>query len=109
MLDIGIVVRDPLPVVSWVSSPGNAARPEEQAPAESFVVHPDSSQGLRSCGEDNGCCGSDGCDGPNRACGGCGLVVGTARTDCWTGLEMRFRPNAVRLVKEIKETSGADS
>jgi hypothetical protein len=95
----GIVVRDPVPVVSWVSSSSSGpATPEEQSPADCLVVHPDSSQKLRSCGADHGCCGSDGCDGPNRACSACGLVVGTARTDCWTELEMRFLPEAVRLV-----------
>lgn len=31
----------------------------------------------------NGCCGLDGCDGPNQLCG-CGAEVGTLRTDCWT-------------------------
>lgn len=31
----------------------------------------------------NGCCGLDGCDGPNQICG-CGAQIGTLRTDCWT-------------------------
>lgn len=31
----------------------------------------------------NGCCGLDGCDGPNRICG-CGTEVGTESSDCWT-------------------------
>ncbi|MBT2118892.1 hypothetical protein KK141_11295 [Dyella sp. LX-66] len=31
----------------------------------------------------NGCCGLDGCDGPNQVCR-CGADVGTLRTDCWT-------------------------
>ncbi|UKK86148.1 hypothetical protein L7H23_08645 [Sphingopyxis sp. BSN-002] len=31
----------------------------------------------------NGCCGLDGCDGPNQVCR-CGAEVGTLRTDCWT-------------------------
>lgn len=31
----------------------------------------------------NGCCGLDGCDGPNQICQ-CGSDVGTLRTDCWT-------------------------
>jgi hypothetical protein len=30
-----------------------------------------------------GCCGLDGCDGPNQLCG-CGAEIGTLRTDCWT-------------------------
>ncbi len=32
----------------------------------------------------NGCCGLDGCDGPNLLCGNCGAEVATLRTDCWT-------------------------
>lgn len=31
----------------------------------------------------NGCCGMDGCDGPNRICF-CGAEIGTERSDCWT-------------------------
>ena len=50
---------------------------------------------LRSCGTDNGCCGSDGMDGPNRACA-CGAVVATEWSDCWTQAEVRFLPDAVR-------------
>jgi hypothetical protein len=30
-----------------------------------------------------GCCGLDGCDGPNRVCA-CGAYVGTEQSDCWT-------------------------
>lgn len=31
----------------------------------------------------NGCCGLDGCNGPNQLCS-CGAEIGTLRTDCWT-------------------------
>ncbi|MFC4761820.1 hypothetical protein [Dyella koreensis] len=31
----------------------------------------------------NGCCGLNGCDGPNQVCC-CGADVGTLRSDCWT-------------------------
>ncbi|MCF8880270.1 hypothetical protein L5876_10625 [Hyphobacterium sp. SN044] len=31
----------------------------------------------------NGCCGLDGCDGPNQLCQ-CGAEIGTLMTDCWT-------------------------
>ena len=44
---------------------------------------------LKSIGSDNGCCGSDGLDGPNRACV-CGSVVATERSDCWTPAEVAF-------------------
>ncbi len=32
----------------------------------------------------NGCCGLDGCDGPNMRCRACGVEVGTRQSDCWT-------------------------
>ncbi|WP_158823202.1 hypothetical protein [Granulicella sp. S156] len=31
----------------------------------------------------SGCCGLDGCDGPNLQCNGCGAYVATKMTDCW--------------------------
>lgn len=33
-----------------------------------------------------GCCGLDGCNGPNMLCRGCHAEVGTMRSDCWTSL-----------------------
>ena len=51
--------------------------------------------GLDRAGIDNGCCGSDGIDGPNRACV-CGSMVATQWSDCWTQAEVRFLPQAVR-------------
>lgn len=51
---------------------------------------------LHSTGPDNGCCGSDGLDGPNRACL-CGAVVATQWSDCWTHAEVRFLPNTVSV------------
>ena len=53
---------------------------------------------LDRAGVDNGCCGSDGLDGPNRACV-CGSMVATQRSDCWTQAEVRFLPQAVRLLE----------
>lgn len=41
-----------------------------------------------------GCCGIDGCDGPNRACE-CGRAVGTERSDCWTPHGVGLDPAAV--------------
>ncbi len=38
----------------------------------------------------NGCCGLDGCNGPNRICA-CGAEVGTEMSDCWTSF--LFIPN----------------
>jgi hypothetical protein len=42
----------------------------------------------------SGCCGSDGMDGPNRACI-CGAFVATQWNDCWTQAEICFDPEVV--------------
>ena len=54
---------------------------------------------LTSAGADNCCCGSDGCDGPNRAYL-CGSVIATQWSDCWTPAEVRFLPDAVRTTEK---------
>ena len=66
------------------------------SPAGAIAVHPQTVVPgvLVSTGTDNGCCGSDGCDGPNRACS-CGNVVATEWSDCWTFAEVRFLPDAI--------------
>lgn len=33
-----------------------------------------------------GCCGLDGCNGPNMVCCVCNTDIGTMQTDCWTPL-----------------------
>jgi hypothetical protein len=38
-----------------------------------------------------GCCGPDGCRGPNKRCRRCGAVVDTLMADCWT--EQVFIPD----------------
>jgi hypothetical protein len=42
----------------------------------------------------NGCCGLDGCDGPNRLCD-CGAEIGTERSDCWHAHCIALLPEAV--------------
>jgi hypothetical protein len=44
----------------------------------------------------NGCCGKDGCDGPNLLCS-CGVDLATERSDCWTSFYIHFEPLKVRL------------
>ena len=44
----------------------------------------------------SGCCGRDGCDGPNVICPSCGAEVATVRDDCWSYVEARLEPAAVR-------------
>lgn len=39
-------------------------------------------QNTEPTGIRNGCCGPDGCNGPNLACV-CGQVIGTEQGDCW--------------------------
>lgn len=66
-----------------------------------LVAHPDAGRGLAAHpdpGRNSGCCGHDGLDGPNRLCSGCGAEVATLRNDCWSTVELRFEPDAVRLV-----------
>ena len=46
----------------------------------------------------SGCCGHDGCDGPNRRCPRCHADVATLSDDCWTVVELRFEPAAVTVV-----------
>jgi len=42
----------------------------------------------------NGCCGLDGCDGPNLKCKNCGVYVATKMTDCWMPHCVAFEPEA---------------
>jgi uncharacterized protein (TIGR02996 family) len=52
--------------------------------------HPDSRR-------HNGCCGADGCDGPNTVCGN-GHEVGTECSDCWMPHFVHLDPAFVLLV-----------
>jgi hypothetical protein len=46
-----------------------------------------------------GCCGLDGCDGPNMLCRGCHAEVGTMQSDCWTLLILVPEPNNTEFRK----------
>ena len=50
-------------------------------------------------GRRNGCCGLDGCDGPNLVCSACAAEVATERSDCWTPQEVVLVPAAVEAVE----------
>lgn len=98
----------PVPVGAWAVDPSarTVSRWERGMPRGEYrviqtdppgcvVVHPaDRLNGalVDVAGRSAGCCGLDGCDGPNQACAACGAVVATARTDCWTTKEVRFLP-----------------
>lgn len=61
-------------------------------------------------GRRNGCCGLDGCDGPNLVCRRCGAEVATERSDCWTRQEVVLVPAAVEVLDANAETpSGASA
>jgi hypothetical protein len=56
-----------------------------QGHAGEYIVHPDDILHVHLTSDVtrvNGCCGLDGCDGPNLQCV-CGTYVATKRTDCW--------------------------
>ena len=44
----------------------------------------------------NGCCGLDGCDGPNTMCA-CGAELATEKSDCWMPHAVVFEPDMVVL------------
>jgi hypothetical protein len=46
----------------------------------------------------NGCCGLDGCDGPNMVCANCGIEVATAKLDCWMPHCIIFSESSIRVV-----------
>jgi hypothetical protein len=48
----------------------------------------------------NGCCGLDGCDGPNLQCENCGTYVATKMTDCWQLHCIVFDPTTIAQVLE---------
>src|ERR1700722_7123808 len=45
-----------------------------------------------------GCCGLDGCDGPNLVCENCNTYVATKMTDCWMPHCIVFDRNTTREV-----------
>ncbi|MDO9335435.1 MAG: hypothetical protein Q7T61_03465 [Caulobacter sp.] len=92
----GVMVILPEAVVLPIHHPDQTISERLVSPAGSIVVNPADvlQTALQQSGIDNGCCGSDGCDGPNRSCR-CGQVSATQWADCWTQAEVRFLPDAV--------------
>ena len=68
-------------------------------PAGEWVIHRDD---LINCqlhhekGRLQGCCGLDGCDGPNRLCEN-GHEVATERSDCWWAHGVHLNPSQADL------------
>jgi len=95
----GVIVRWETAANSLVTSPDGSESLRHVSPIGAYSANPEDviENALHSSGADNGCCGSDGLDGPNRSCV-CGRVVATEWSDCWTRVEVRFEPDAVKQV-----------
>ena len=93
----GLLIRLSVENAVEVRHADGAVERKVYSPAGAIAANPENVvvANLHSVGKDNGCCGSDGMDGPNRACA-CGAVVATEWSDCWTQAEVRFLPDAVR-------------
>jgi hypothetical protein len=93
----GHAAFDSRPRTVWRVADGQPGESVELCPAGSLVVNPEDvvESAVVVTGRANGCCGLDGLDGANQACTRCGLVLGTAQTDCWTAAEIRLLPGAV--------------
>ncbi|QBX55261.1 hypothetical protein EXE58_07205 [Nocardioides seonyuensis] len=95
-----------LEVGTWAIDPGPRLLTADGAPAGTLgclVTNPLDAPDLEPHPEprrNSGCCGHDGCDGPNRVCPGCDAAVATLSDDCWTLVELRFEPDAVRVVAQ---------
>jgi hypothetical protein len=93
-----------LAVGTWAIDPESRLLTAEGAPASTsgcLVINPADAPDLKPHPEprrNSGCCGHDGLDGPNRICPDCNAAVATLSDDCWTLVELRFEPDAVRVV-----------
>ena len=47
-----------------------------------------------------GCCGLDGCDGPNLRCNGCNSYLATQMSDCWMAHCVVFETETTRPIWE---------
>lgn len=92
----GVMVVLPDPAVLSVHHPDGTIGERLVSSAGAISVNPVDvpKKALKRSGINNGCCDSDGCDGPNRSCR-CGQVVAIQWADCWTRAEVRFLKEAV--------------
>lgn len=96
--------RPTMPAGTWTIDPAPRLllpNPESEASTGCLVVNPEDGLALEPHPEairNSGCCGHDGCDGPNRRCPQCHADVATLSDDCWTYVELRFEPSAVRVI-----------
>jgi RNA polymerase subunit RPABC4/transcription elongation factor Spt4 len=70
--------------------------------AGNFIAHIDDTLRLKLTTDSsrlNGCCGLDGCDGPNLQCEVCDTYVATKMTDCWMPHCIVFDPNTTQAAE----------
>jgi len=97
-----------LAVGTWAIDPEPRLRTADGEPASTsgcLVINPEDARDLKPHPEprrSSGCCGHDGLDGPNCICPGCGAAVATLSDDCWTLVELRFEPDAVRVIPGVE-------
>lgn len=91
----------------WIPSPDRAADYSQAAAGHLLVTKADTKHLVlhNQPGLLNGCCGLDGCDGPNTLCGHCGSEVATERSDCWMAHSVAFASSAVRQRFLLERTS----
>lgn len=86
--------------LQWSHDPANPA-PLEFAPQ--FWANPMDFEAATKPTRDparlSGCCGLDGCDGPNMLCRICKTAVGTIQNDCWTPLIFVPEPDTTEFRK----------
>jgi len=110
--DAGIVFVDQRPLTSvgagFLSSrPMQWSEDEEHKPALQFSpqywLNPRDLESAVEPVDDanrlNGCCGPDGCDGPNMRCRSCKAEVGTRQNDCWTSDVFIPEPSATKWLE----------
>lgn len=100
VLPAGVMVRLAEDDAAPVTQNGVVIGTHLYSPAGSLAANPADllRDAVTPSGVRNGCCGPDGCDGPNVSCL-CGNVLGTEWGDCWTQAEVRFLPGAVSLAE----------
>jgi hypothetical protein len=68
-----------------------------------FILHVDDLFNVKTTTDSKrlaGCCGLDGCDGPNLQCVVCGSYVATKMTDCWMPHCAVLEPSATSAIAE---------
>ncbi|MEV0093732.1 hypothetical protein [Streptomyces sp. NPDC050738] len=102
-MDVGCFAFDPPPLQAQhlVPTGRGAIRIPAFTKVDGVLVNQGDAPGLARVtlrGRLNGCCGLDGCDGPNLQCRFCTAEVAVERSDCWTPQQVTFVARAVEFV-----------